>query len=76
MMKKIAKEDLLMILRDMIACVEQDDSYEGSIEYSCIHDACQKDEFMVRASYRIGNSEGQGGCRMVGVMDNEEGRPS
>lgn len=78
--KPVSREGLVAILRDMADSVAVQDSFEGSIEYSIPtedEDAAvvasdlmlpeREGAFMVRASYRIGNRDGQGGVRMVGV---------
>lgn len=66
--------EVAAILRDMAERVEAGDSFEGSIEYVMpwpdenmepVSDA----EVMVQASYRIGNSMGQGGLRLIGTMN-------
>lgn len=62
------KAELLAILDDIRAAVAGDDSFEGSIEYlmpgplGLDPDA----DFAVRASYRVGNSQGQGGYVLIG----------
>jgi hypothetical protein len=59
--------------------VMEGDSMEGSIEYLLPptpdelpdgegHAKWADAEFAVRASYRVGNSMGQGGVRMIGEM--------
>lgn len=55
------KAELLSVLRDMIDRIEHDDSMEGTITY--IGEDFQI--FRVAAIYRIGNSQGQGGMRIV-----------
>ena len=67
--------ELVVVLKDMAALVEEGDSFEGSVEYLMPEAALshpQEAEVMVRASYRIGNSMGQGGVRIIGTMG---GRP-
>ena len=63
---KISKEVLLLLLEDMRKRIEANDSFEGSVEYSCMQDECEKNEFVVKANYRIGNTNGQGGMRTIG----------
>ncbi len=63
--KKQTAQQLAAALRDMAACIEASDSFEGSIAYEALP---EKDTFNVEAFYRIGNSEGQGGCRMIGAF--------
>lgn len=60
------------LLRNMADLVEAGDSFEGSIEYGLPDVPGDPDEVMVRASFRIGNSMGQGGVRIVGTL----GRPA
>ena len=70
----MSKTTLLALLDDIRAHVALDDSFEGFIEYLMpwseeIGDPVTDGEgidFRVRASYRIGNREGQGGMRMIG----------
>jgi hypothetical protein len=72
-----SKETLLMLLDDIRAHVEADDSFEGFVEYTMpwseeIGDPMTDGpdtNFRVRASYRIGNSQGQGGMRMIGKIE-------
>jgi hypothetical protein len=66
----MTKNNLVSTLRDMADVVEADDSFEGSIEYLMpLDEAVPEGTFaLVRASYRIGNSMGQGGVRMIGEM--------
>jgi hypothetical protein len=58
---KQTKQQLIDTLKDMIGLIEVDDSFGGFIEY----EAGERHEFEVRASYRTGNSEGQGGMRII-----------
>lgn len=60
-MKLLSKEQLLAALEDMIERVHADDSFEGRIEYHLRDDGA----FNVEAFWRIGNSEGQGGARII-----------
>lgn len=70
----LSQEMLVAVLRNMADLVEQGDSFEGSIEYmlptgdiAAAEDMPDERAYaMVRASYRIGNSMGQGGVRMIG----------
>ena len=63
----MSKDDLINVVKDILSSIEADDSFEGSLNYSCMHPAVNGQEFEVGATYRVGNSEGQGG--MV-VLDN------
>lgn len=64
---KIKQEQLVLTLRDMANTVERNDSFEGSIQYTCFweQEALEADEFEVSAFYRVGNSMGQGGCVLI-----------
>jgi len=72
----LTKEQLLHIIDDIRSHVEANDSFEGSLEYGFPWDAAMGDPatdedksgFRVCAAYRTGNSEGQGGMRLVGVV--------
>jgi hypothetical protein len=74
----MTKEQLLVVLDDIRAHVEADDSFEGHLEYlmpwsSDIGDP-ETDgpeiDFRVRAGYRVGNQGGsQGGFRMIGRVE-------
>lgn len=64
--KKLSKDQLLGVLARMIEAVKADDSFDGSIEY---HAEPEPGVFEVMGSFRIGNSEGQGGCVLIGEDD-------
>jgi hypothetical protein len=68
-MKVVTKEQLVSEVEDMLACIKSDDSYGGFMEYDTIGSEgmpeLKQGEFLLRASYRIGNSYGQGGMRIV-----------
>ena len=66
---------LVRTLREMADRVEVGDSFEGNIEYTMpwseeIGDpeTDHADGFRVRAAYRVGNLQGQGGMRMIGEI--------
>ena len=61
--------DLAKLLRLMADHVEQGDSFEGHIEYSCLDEDCGPGEFGVVAMFRVGNRDGQGGMITVGTME-------
>jgi len=66
-------EQLVGVLEDLLAHVKERDSFEGSFEYSLPDpDSDEQAEVMVRAAYRIGNRQGQGGMRIVGRADSRE----
>lgn len=61
--KKLTSQELAETLRSMAKSIEENDSFEGSIEYSFTSDP---GIFEAMGSFRIGNSEGQGGCVLIG----------
>lgn len=61
----MSKEQLLAILDDIRARVAEGDSFEGSIEYLMPEPLGLEGDFAVVASYRIGNTMGQGGLRLI-----------
>jgi type II secretory pathway component PulF len=62
------KEQIAAALRSMAETVESGDSFDGSLEY---HVRDEDMDFDVVAMWRVGNSEGQGGCVMLGEEDSE-----
>lgn len=82
-------EVVASVLRNMADSVASGDSFEGSIEYLMPdvpdwamrgepepegYDRANEPEVLMRCSYRIGNSMGQGGVRIVGSI-NEASEP-
>lgn len=65
---KLTRNELLHVLGLLIDEIKADDSYEGNIEYSCLDERCEAHEFMVRASFRTGNLDGQGGITLIGEV--------
>lgn len=67
----MSKDGLLATLYDILQGVDSGDTLEGSIEFLLPHPPGDPEDadFMVRASYRIGNTLGQGGVRMVGEIE-------
>lgn len=65
----MTKNELLLILEDITNTVHSNDSFGGFIEFDAMDPNIPDDKtFAVKASYRIGNSFGQGGIRMVGTI--------
>lgn len=63
----MSQESLLALLDDIRGRVAEGDSFEGSFQYLLPEDEnAPAHSFDVQASYRIGNTMGQGGMRMVG----------
>jgi hypothetical protein len=64
------KAEVLSVLSEILYIVEHDDSFEGSFEYTMPEPGDPPDtRFRLRAAYRVGNSMGQGGLKMVGSME-------
>lgn len=63
-------EDLTLVLADALTHVEGRDSFEGFIEWVMPTAEVVPDGTfaLLRARYRVGNSEGQGGLRTFGRM--------
>lgn len=67
-MKPMTKEQFLLVLDDIRARVCQGDSFEGFLNYLMPQPEDGPDAYArVEARYRIGNSDGQGGMRMIGI---------
>jgi hypothetical protein len=79
--KEMHPRDIAAVLRDMADRVESGDSFEGSIEYLLpdVPEWAQRGEpeppgyehrdyRLVRATYRVGNTDGQGGVTMIGEV--------
>lgn len=67
--KPLSKDELVSVLEDILRGVKKDDTLEGSIEFLLPYPPAGDPEdadFMVRASYRVGNSMGQGSVRLIG----------
>jgi len=61
----VTKDELLAIIDDIRARVRHDDSFEGFLNYLMPEENDDPSGFRVEARYRIGNSMGQGGMRMI-----------
>lgn len=61
----MSKDQLLAVLDDIRALVAADDSWEGSLQCSIPEEPGEGVAFDVHAGYRIGNSLGQGGFRLI-----------
>ena len=49
----MSKDDLIAVVKDILASIESNDSFEGTINYSCMHPAVKGPEFEVGAMYRV-----------------------
>ena len=66
----VSRESLLAVLDDIRHHVAHGDSFEGSLEYLMPEPGDPPEvEFRLRAAYRIGNLQGQGGMRMIGSLE-------
>ena len=61
----MSKDELLAVLDDIRARVAAGDSFEGYLRYSIPEEPGEGVDFDVCAGYRIGNSTGQGGFRLI-----------
>lgn len=62
------KDQLVKLLHHIAELIEIGDSFEGMLEYLIPDEDEQTEEmtFAVRSRFRVGNSEGQGGMRIIG----------
>lgn len=67
---RLTYADVARLLRMMADAVEIGDSYEGFIEYLIPEDINERGDptVEVRARYRVGNLDGQGGMTIVGEL--------
>ena len=75
----MSKDQFLAVLDDIRAHVAADDSWEGSLQYSIPEEPGDGVDFDVHAGYRIGNSMGQGGFRLIAgdpIEDTTGGTPT
>lgn len=61
----MSKDQFLAVLDDIRAHVADGDSFEGSLQYTIPEEPGDGIDFDVHAGYRIGNSLGQGGFRLI-----------
>lgn len=67
----LRRDELADVLADMLKGVESGDSLEGSIQFLAPSPTMGEPidaDYMVMASYRIGNLNGQGGLRLLGTL--------
>lgn len=68
MMAPVTQQELLAILDDIRELVLRGDSWEGYLNYVLPDENDPANIYArVEARYRVGNLEGQGGMRMIGV---------
>ncbi len=61
----ITKRELTELLEEISQLVKDDDSFEGTITYTCMKEGLELDQFEVTGFFRHGNSQGQGGCSIL-----------
>jgi hypothetical protein len=61
----MSKDQFLAVLDDIRSRVAAADSWEGSLQYTIPEEPGDGIDFDVAAGYRIGNSLGQGGFRLI-----------
>lgn len=63
----VSVQEMAEILEDMAKRVRKGDCFGGSIEFHFADDffGAGPNEYTVMGQYRIGNSEGQGGMRLI-----------
>lgn len=67
-MQPVTQAELLEIIDDMRARVAEGDSWEGYLNWLIPEPSYPRDIVaLVEARYRIGNLQGQGGMRMIGI---------
>lgn len=64
----LTHEELEAVLGHILETVRHRDSFGGSIEFDALAEVPEGKDFLVRATYRVGNSEGQGGVRVIGTF--------
>ena len=63
------KRGLVELLEELSELVKNDDSFEGNISYTCMHEGLSSDQFKVTGAFRHGNSMGQGS---VAILPDED----
>jgi hypothetical protein len=67
-MEPVTRDGLLAIIDDIRTHVAEGDSFEGFLNYLLPEDGDMPDIVArVEARYRVGNLQGQGSMRMIGV---------
>lgn len=67
----LTRDELATVLADMLKGVESGDTCEGSIQFLAPSPTMGEPidaDYMVMASYRTGNLNGQGGLRLLGTL--------
>lgn len=67
-MEPLNKAELLAVVDEIRTRIEADDSWEGYLNYVICEEDDPPDTYArVEARFRVGNSMGQGGMKMIGV---------
>ncbi|WP_158813198.1 hypothetical protein [Streptomyces rimosus] len=66
-MRNMSRGDLVALLDDIRARVATGDSFEGNLQYLMPQADDAEHPFDVAATYRVGNSMGQGGAVIIGA---------
>lgn len=69
----LSTQEFLDVLDDIRTRVESGDSWEGSLEYRFSDQSGPGRDFEVCAAYRVGNTGGQGGMRIIASGHSFEG---
>lgn len=62
--RPLTRDELAAELHRIADSVAAGDSFEGSIDYTCMLEELPPGEFQLRGAVRIGNRDGQGGMRL------------
>ncbi len=68
----MSKDDLIAAVKDILARIEANDSFEGNISYTCMKEGLPPRHFDVAGAWRHGNSMGQGGVSMIPESEEKE----
>jgi hypothetical protein len=72
--KYMSRDELLFVLEEITTTVREYDTFGGFIEFDAMDESIPEGkDFAVVASYRIGNSRGQGGVVLIGTIPNADG---
>lgn len=61
----IKKEDLKILLVNLANSIEEGDSFEGNLSYTCMEDHIPPGSFELTGAFRTGNTQGQGGTTIL-----------
>lgn len=69
----MTQDDLIIVIEDILERVKLGDSFEGFLNYLMPFPPAGDPEcdFMVEARYRVGNTMGQGGMKIIGKWADE-----